>query len=224
MMGDATADEGGISLPVFLHDGEREISIGSAVVRPSLKFSDLQSGISQRLGLSPNQISIYLAERRLYRSWPRKIAVNAKFNFATITGSKDSYFLVFLKRSKGREKVQSMAKQRLPPENVMLLRRGTGPSDQLYGGGYSVPIVDPYEYDRRMRELAVERERYLMMTMMNSHKNYATVKGADMFCEECVKAREMSSESKPEFHWCPNDAVIAGFRSPAGPVCRPGKR
>lgn len=207
-------------MPVFLHDGEREISIGSAVVHPSLKFNDLQSGISQRLGLSPHQISIYLAERRLYRSWPRKVAINAKFDFATVTGSKDSYFLVFMKRSKAREKVQGIAKPRLP-ENVMLLRRETGPGDQPYVGEYRVPIVDPYEYDRRVRELAVDRERYLMMAMMNSHDNHAPVKGAEVFCEECEKAKE--SDSVPEFHWCQNDEVIAGFRSLAGPVSRPGK-
>ncbi|OWM79036.1 hypothetical protein CDL15_Pgr003207 [Punica granatum] len=223
MIGDGPA---GISLPVILHDGEKEISIGYAAVRPTMKFNELQSGISQRVGLSPHQISIYLAERRLYRSWPRKVAINAKFNFATITGGKDLYFLVFLKRSRAREKIQSFAKQR-PPENVMLLRRDTAMGDQMYGGGYGVPVVDAYEYDRRVRELAAERERYLMMTMTNSNNNNNAplMKGVEeVFCEGCEKAKETVSEPEPDFHWCRNDAVIAGFRSRAGPVSRPGKK
>ncbi|KAK4743322.1 hypothetical protein SAY87_001323 [Trapa incisa] len=204
-MGDATGGQGVISLPVFLHNGEREISIGSTVVHPSLNFNDLQSVISQRLGLFPNQISIYLTDRRLYRSWPRKVAVNANFDFATVSGNKDSYFQVFMKRSKAREKLRCIKNPKLL-QNVMLLKREAVVGDQV-------------------RELAEMRKRHLMMNIMNSYIDYAPVMAAEaLFCEECEKAKETASESSdlvPEFHFCRNDMVVIGFRSSAGPVFRP---
>ncbi|KAK4789515.1 hypothetical protein SAY86_016819 [Trapa natans] len=216
-MRDATGGQGGISLPVFLHNGEREISIGSTVVHLSLKFNDLQSVISQRLGLFPHQISIYLTDRRLYRSWPRKVAVNANFDFATVSGNKDSYFQVFMKRSKAREKLRCIKNPKL------LLKREAVVGDQMYGGRYTAPFV--FEYDRQVRELAEMRKRHLMMNIMNSYIDYARVMAAEaLFCEECEKAKETASESSdsvPEFHFCQNDMVVIGFRSSAGPVCRP---
>ncbi|KAK4777541.1 hypothetical protein SAY87_017728 [Trapa incisa] len=226
-MGDATGGEGGISLPVFLHDGEKEISIGSTVVHPSLKFNDLQSVIGQRLGLSPSQISIYLAERRLYRSWPRKVVVNAKFDFATVNGNKDLYFLVFMKRPKTGEKLQGIEMPRLL-ENVILLKREAAVGDQLYGGMYGSSFVDPFEYDRQVRQLAEERKKCLMMTIMNSHSDYAPVKTAEvLFCVDCERANETTSESAdsvPGFHICRNDAVVFGFKTSAGPVRRPERK
>ena len=185
----------------------------------------------------------------------RKVPITAKFNFSAISSrennSEDWFFLVVLKRSRrerrrrtqGRRElhededeeqqrydsssssmsfVQRMSKK--VPENVMLLRRNAGIESQI---AFS-PIVDRVGYENRVRDLLIEREKYLAnmgltRLCLGNRENgavfvndNAAVRNGVVACEECNR-REVG------FHWCVYDAVTFGFKSPAGPIARPVK-
>lgn len=118
--------------------------------------------------------------------------------------------------------VQRMSKK--VPENVMLLRRNSGIESQI---AFS-PIVDRVGYENRVRELLIEREKYLAnmgltRLCLGNRENgavfvndNAAVRNGVVVCEECNR-REVG------FHWCVYDAVTFGFKSPAGPIARPVK-
>ncbi|KAK4803787.1 hypothetical protein SAY86_003604 [Trapa natans] len=95
----------------------------------------------------------------------------------------------------------------------------------MYGDVYMESFVDSFEYDQMVRELAEVRKRCLVMSIMINYSYYAPVMADEaLVCEECEKAKETpteSADSVPEFHFCPNDEVVIGFRSWTGPVCRP---
>lgn len=84
-------------------------------------------------------------------------------------------------------------------ENVVLLRR----NDAVMGRA---------EYEKWVRDLQLERERFLMSMGMRLRDG-----GGGILCEKCLTG------SDGGFHWCVYDAVTVGFRSPAGPVARPFK-
>ncbi|KAL0309449.1 UNVERIFIED_CONTAM: hypothetical protein Sradi_5887200 [Sesamum radiatum] len=55
---------GGPAFPVLFFDGEREMNIGDVKINPTLEYKPFQLMLSQKIGISPNQISIYLVDRR----------------------------------------------------------------------------------------------------------------------------------------------------------------
>ncbi|KAG2686708.1 hypothetical protein I3760_09G020100 [Carya illinoinensis] len=238
----------GVSFPVVFFDGEREMSIGHVVVHPSLEFKNFQSILSRKIGISPHQFSVYLAVK--YRSETlRKIPITGKVNFAAISREKDCFFLVILKRSRRERKrrtrkefqgdeyhASSMSvvqrRNKKVPENVMLLRRDAGTEGQPFPG-YVSPIVDRNGYEKRVKELQMERERYLMNMGMSGlslekednggvgERGVARNGVVDVECEECMRAKQKGDEVG--FHGCVYDTVTVGFRSPAGPIARPVK-
>ncbi|PIM98634.1 hypothetical protein CDL12_28881 [Handroanthus impetiginosus] len=132
----------GPSFPVVFFDGEREMNIGEVKIHPTLEYKPFQHMLSQKIGISPNQISIYLIFRKKNPNWPfsedrRRIPITGKVNFALICRQKDCSFLVVLKRSrKSRNRRERMIEgvefsdnefsppmMHSVPENLMLLRR-----------------------------------------------------------------------------------------------------
>ncbi|RVW44567.1 hypothetical protein CK203_083110 [Vitis vinifera] len=218
----------GVSFPVVFFDGEREINIGDVVVFPSMEFKNFQSILSQKIGISPHQISIFLDCQRKSRSsmeTRRRIPITGKVSFSAILREKDCFFLVVLKRSRRERRRKSRLLNEVeeeeenfttrntvaPPQKLHLLRRNQETTDQTFSG-------------------FIQREKYLRSTNLHSipNENYDFPVtnnriGRDVIvCEECVKAMTMG---KPvPFHWCVYDAVTVGFRSPAGPIARPVKR
>ena len=88
--------------------------------------------------------------------------------------------------------------------------------------------MDRVGYKNRVRELLIEREKYLAnmgltrLCLGNQENSavfvndIAAVRNGVVVCEECNK-REVG------FHWCIYDVATFRFKSPAGPIARPVK-
>ncbi|KAG8376818.1 hypothetical protein BUALT_Bualt09G0103400 [Buddleja alternifolia] len=169
---------GGPAFPVLFFDGEREMNIGDVKINPTLEYKPFQLMLSQKIGISPNQISIYLVDRRKHASPPfseerRRIPITGKVNFGLICRQKDCCFLVVLKRSrKSRNRRERMISgvefsDFLPeneftpppmhtmPENLILLRRNQQLPfyDQITQSGLA-------DLNDRLQNLRVQRENY----------------------------------------------------------------
>ncbi|KAK2655403.1 hypothetical protein Ddye_008455 [Dipteronia dyeriana] len=180
--------------PVIFFDGDREINIGSVVVHPSLDYKSLQSTFSRKIGLSPNQFSVFLADRKT----SRKIPITGKANFSAISREKDCLFLVVIRSSRDSRSRRQKRQPEQPVADVMLLKRN----------------IDFFEKDLE------KRENYLSKTGPGGDRKGAN--GGVFVCEYCV--RDQQAGGAVGFHWCVNDTVITGFRSKAGPIARPVTR
>ncbi|XVF07543.1 hypothetical protein REPUB_Repub06bG0148100 [Reevesia pubescens] len=98
----------------------------------------------------------------------------------------------------------------------MLLRRGGCGGNNLMDPRVFMGLD---EFERRVRDLQMEKERYLVNLGKANLRIERESKG--VVCEECDNAKVFRREVG--FHWCVHDAVTSGFRSHAGPVARPGK-
>lgn len=136
---------GGPAFPVVFYDGEREMNIGDVRIYPTLEYKPFQLMLSQKIGISPNQISIYLVDKKKNHKSPfweerRRIPITGKVNFNLICRQRDCCFLVVLKRSRKsrnrRERTANIIEfgdihenEFFPPrihsvpENMILLRR-----------------------------------------------------------------------------------------------------
>lgn len=222
-------DGGGVTFSVVYFDGATETTVGEVTVDSSFNFNKFLSFLSQKIGISPHQFSVYLAT---FGS-NRKIPITAKVNFATIvrdnaaSASASSFF--FVKRSKRprRNKVRSNKGSRNndnkinnPPANAVLLRRNAAVPfsgfDTLAAG------LGRVGFEKRIMDLQMERERFLMsMGIGNLCLGRETpTSGGDcggVVCDECSMGMDGG------FHRCVFDPVTVCFRSPAGPVARPVK-
>lgn len=235
----------GVSFPIVFSDGETETDIGNVVVNDALEFKLFLSLLSNKIGISPHQFTVFLSSP----DTRRRIPITGKVNFGAISREKNCFFLVELKRSR-REKRRSKNSQiqhhhhqdfqeneydntasfgahkpvnkSLSLENVMLLRRGME-IENVAGLGF--PFAGRVEYENRIRELQMEKERYLMNMGLGRSDGLGLGLGRGggvaVVCEECSRAKAMGREVG--FHWCAYDAVTFGFRSPAGPISRPAK-
>ncbi|GFY97957.1 hypothetical protein Acr_12g0004980 [Actinidia rufa] len=215
-------DGRGANFPVMFSDGEREINIGSVTIHPSLEFKTFQSGLSNKIGISPNQITVYLVylkNTNLPMEGRRQIPVTSKMNFAASGIDFGDYL---------------PENEFLPsPEKLLLLRRNQPYLSNPPASGYSSPRYDrisPLEFsdfNERLRKLQIRRDNYEMMmesnviATANLDSDSSTVSHNRPICEECEIARE--KETSAPFHWCVFDTVVVGFRSPAGPIARPRK-
>lgn len=197
-------DGGGVSFSVVYFDGETESNVGEITVDSSFSFNKFLSFLSHKIGISPHQFSVYLATF----GTNRRIPISAKVNFSDIArGAAAASSFFFVKRSKRPRRGKSRSKGSPrndniitpPPGNVVLLRRDTAAPFTGFG-----KIPGRAEYEKRVRDLQIEKERYLM------HMGIGGV-----ICKECLTGMDGG------FHRCVFDAVTVGFRSPAGPVARP---
>lgn len=120
-----------------------------------MNFKGLQLIISERIGISPHQFSIFLVSREKRGS---RIPVAAKTNFSKIYREKDWLFLVALKSSwrerriKGHEMMTgNTVRSRFDPQpgNLMLLRRDDN-SVAINGNG--LPGLDLGRVGSSMRD------------------------------------------------------------------------
>nr|XP_016463125.1 PREDICTED: uncharacterized protein LOC107786187 [Nicotiana tabacum] len=137
----------GPEFPVVFFDGEREMNIGSIRVYPLLEFKAFQLMLSQRIGISPNQISIYLSDRKSSKFEDRRrIPITGKANFGLIALEKDCFFLVVLKRSRKSRSRKAraefggfMTENEFPVSTPPILLRRNQPETNL---GFVSPFYD----------------------------------------------------------------------------------
>ncbi|ERN16136.1 hypothetical protein AMTRI_Chr11g95390 [Amborella trichopoda] len=204
---------------VIFFDGDVDIEMGHISIHHALTFKRLQSLISQKLGMSPNQISTSLVCRKSNQK-RLKIPITETTSFSQIlihNSNLDSFFLVTIKKPKRdrRSKPQRIEEGALPskisPEKTLLRRNPDSgkpnPGNGLqFTGGYPSP------------ESYFANGNY----GIDGRGLFSTVKErTSTVCELC---RE-SKERPVPFHLCVYDAVTVGFRgpSPAGPIGRPRK-
>ena len=202
---------GGVAVfPVAFYDGEREINIGNVRIHPSLDYKTFQSILSQKIGISANQITIYLVEGKRSKFSPeihRKILITGKANFSVIAreANKECFFLVVLKRSR-RDRRRNKPKQSsvelgeyLPesaflrpqwPENILLLRRNQNQNETDLINSKLSDYASPYynqfaqaelaNYNERVHNLLLSRENYVK-DVSNKQSDLKVQLGLDYF-------------------------------------------
>ncbi|KAL0316049.1 UNVERIFIED_CONTAM: hypothetical protein Scaly_1981600 [Sesamum calycinum] len=199
---------GGRAFPVVFFDGEREMDIGDVKINPALEYKRFQLLLSEKIGISPNQISIYLINRKKNPKAPfsedrRRIPVTGKVNFGSICRQKECSFFVVLKRSrKSRNRRERMINSVdfanfLPqvelsrasvhplPENLILLRRNQ--PTPLYDHIIQSELDDLNgrlqldDLNGRLESLRIQREYYQMAMAKGTPNspNYASEHGSD---------------------------------------------
>ncbi|XP_055808561.1 uncharacterized protein LOC129877104 [Solanum dulcamara] len=237
----------GSVFPVIFFDGEREISIGNIRIQPTLVFKPFQVMLSERIGISPNQISIYLCDRQGSKFEDRrKVPVTGKANFAVISREKNCFFLVVMKRSRkvrnrkvktngvelGEFLKENVLSHLSSSENLILLRRNQTEMNQLYD---QITQTELASMNEPVQNLQLQRENFdlVMQTTnpnlmhLNSPSSFPRIQDTypkkKSLCYEC--ANTTSNGETSMFHHCNNDTVLVGsFRSRSGPVNRPKKQ
>ncbi|CAL5207465.1 unnamed protein product [Lathyrus oleraceus] len=212
-------DGGGKQFPVVYCDGEREFDLGILMVDPTMNIKSILFILSQKIGISPYQFSVFIADNNTNR----KIPFTAKLSLDTVTRDGGAEY-IYVKRSR-RSKKSPVQKKNLS-EKLMHLRR----DGVVDGNSRSVSAVAPSlfergEMERRMLNLCKERDAAFLKSM--DTVEYLR-RGAQMgngggsgcaVCKECLMAEV--AETDGDFHLCLRDEVVIGFRTTAGPVSRP---
>lgn len=232
----------GPEFPVVFFDGEKEMNIGSIRVYPLLEFKAFQLMLSQRIGISPNQISIYLCDRKSSKFEDRRrIPVTGKTNFGLIAREKDCFFLVVLKRSRKSRNRKGVHKSEneFPVDNLILLRRTHPNPNQNHHFGFGSPFFDQipqfelenlneklqslkinnynYDYDYSM---GMSQPNPILMHRNNPYPNpdpdpFPRIQDTFPMKKkaECEQCKGKNGiEEIPSFHHCINDPVVAGGR------------
>ncbi|MCD7453094.1 hypothetical protein HAX54_019672 [Datura stramonium] len=241
----------GPEFEVVFFDGEREMNIGSIRVYPMLEFKAFQLMLSQRIGISPNQISIYMCDRKSSKFEDRRrIPITGKANFGLIACEKDCFFLVVLKRSR-KSRNRKTAKSdygggfmtenefpvSTPPDNLILLRRNQPDMNHLGLGSSFYDQISQTELENlndQLQSLKIQRDNYttIGMSQLNPtliHLNnpypdpFPRIQDTFPTKSKCKHCKGNNGNEKIlNFHHCTNDpAIVGGYRSRFGPVRRP---
>ncbi|KAL2534535.1 Uncharacterized protein Adt_07886 [Abeliophyllum distichum] len=224
------------------------MNIGSVNIDATMQYKSFQLMLSHKIGISPNQISIYLVDRKRISKFEdrRRIPITGKVNFALISREKDCCFLVVLKRSRksrnrrvgmnGLEFADFLPENDYTPEpvpdNLILLRR-----DQTAPLFDQITQTELENLNDRLQNLRVRKENYQMpmarpnfipgmdpdpILNLNSNSYQMMSKNVNKaFCKECVNWKNNGEAAS--FHPCVNDPVITQYRSRFGPIARPSK-
>lgn len=172
---------GGPAFPVVFFDGEKEMNIGDVRINPTLEYKPFQHMLSRKIGISPNQISIYLVDRWKSPKSPfsedrRRIPITGKVNFNLICRQKDCCFLVVLKRSRKARNRRERAMNGLDfadvsperefsrpamhsaPDNLILLRR----NQQVPSFHDQIVQSELAELNDRLQSVEAQRENFQM--------------------------------------------------------------
>ncbi|KAJ8426232.1 hypothetical protein Cgig2_009676 [Carnegiea gigantea] len=183
--------------PVVFFDGEREIDLGTIVITPGMTFHAFRSIISQKIGISYHQLTIYFERTTSpyqHHHHHRRHPVTSKFNFSAAMGeSSFAFFRVVLKRS-----------------HRLRRRRLRNPTLEAQYMDYAI----------RLRE-EMEREKGRISSDDGVSSSGCTSSDR-VLCDVRLNYSTMESETVP-FHWCKNDAITLAFRSHAGPIGPPSK-
>ncbi|KAL6997948.1 hypothetical protein U1Q18_008072 [Sarracenia purpurea var. burkii] len=235
------ADGGSVYVPIVFMDGDTKIT--GVRVNPSAKYNDLESGLSSRLGISPNQIRVYILPRKpnsLYLCW--ESFITAKFNFPAIVRERVCVFVVVFKRiqenPKPRQGGGELSGHDSPnynevaglefvddgDENSQILQTQQEKPERREGGG-EVSGQDSRNYIKVSGQEFVDDDddddENLDILQIEQGKKESLMENDRPFCEECAGANGKGT-SEP-FHLCKYDAVIERFRTEAGPIARPSR-
>ncbi|CAA0842989.1 Unknown protein [Striga hermonthica] len=202
------------TFPVFFFNGEREANVGDVEIYPALEYKSFQLMLSQKIGVSPNQISTYLVDwkntaRSPFAGDRHRTPITGKTDFASLCRRKDCCFLSILKRSRkargrrGRSIDRFAAVEFSPaPEDLVILRKGRA-IGSLEVGDFAGYFVDPPVVNSGLDDPDPD-----------SH-----IGGCGAFCKECWMATRMGYTAP--FHPCVKDPVITRFETRLGPINRP---
>ncbi|CAK8571320.1 unnamed protein product [Lathyrus sativus] len=203
--------------PVVYCDGVREFDLGILMVDPTMNIKSILSILSHKIGISPHQFSVFLADNNTNR----KIPFTAKLNLATVSCNGGAEY-IYVKWSR-RCKKSAVQKKNLS-EKLMHLRRKDvvdGNSRRAYAMAPS--LFERGEMERRMWNLCKERDAALLKSTdtIEYLRRGAQIGngGGNAVCKECLMA-----EMAANFHLCVRDEVVVGFRTTAGPISRPARR
>ncbi|CAI9779805.1 unnamed protein product [Fraxinus pennsylvanica] len=244
---------GGTAFPVVFFDGEREMNIGSVYIDAAMQYKRFQLMLSHKIGISPNQISIYLVDLKRNSKFEdrRRIPITGKVNFAFISGEKDCCFLVVLKRSRksrnrrvrmnGLEFADNLPEYDYSPEpereqepeleNLILLRRNEPvPFSNL------IKQIELENLNDRLQNRRVQRENYqtpmarpnfnpgLDMDPIMDLNSYPMLSQNVNKKAFCKECVNWKNNGEAaSFHLCVNDPVTNQFRTRFGPISRPIK-
>ncbi|KAJ1378478.1 hypothetical protein SESBI_47816 [Sesbania bispinosa] len=202
---------GNTPFTVIYSDGDRENNLGSIVVDPSMNFRRFITLLSQRVGIPPRHLSVFLTAA----GSDRKIPITTKVNLASIAGYGNSHYFFVKPSRKFRKCLTSSNKN--PPQNVVLLRReaaasSSGGVDATAGVTMMAPPQHPPIPD------GIDYRRSLINFMSSQTVNDHHGGGGGAVCEVCLTGNDS------DFHLCVHDEVIEGFfRSTVGPISRPAR-
>ncbi|KAL6969633.1 hypothetical protein U1Q18_043085 [Sarracenia purpurea var. burkii] len=240
------ADAGSVYVPIVFMDGESKLS--GVRIYPSAKYKDFKSCLSNRLGISPNQITIHIFARKKPKNSlmiRRKCSGTGKVSFSTVVWERDCFFLVVFKRMRGKPKPRQGGSEfsgldspdYIEVPRLVFLDNDDDESSTDHNG---VPRLEFVDDDENLQNLQIQREKYATAIKLKSNldmisnvslgsnsfprmeesKGDSTLTASDRpFCQECAGGNG-DGTSEP-FHLCKYDAVIEGFRSKAGPIARP---
>lgn len=214
---------------VTFFNGEKELDMGIIPITPSLTFKSFQSLMSQKLQISPHQITIYFERKNFIPSFNqnhhrRRHPVTSKFDFSSImTESNSAFFWVVQKRS--RRIRRRRTKNSFPGEinvNNMILRR-------------NLKMLEEKEKENYLMSLSLNSNVYNDLGFLYGYRgefyNFsddgASSSGGGSSienhrtCEVCFLSA--TGVETPPFHCCKNDAITHFFKSSAGPIGPPKK-
>ncbi|KAL5067576.1 hypothetical protein RYX36_018463 [Vicia faba] len=215
-----TFNGGGKPYPVVYYDGEREFDLGILTVNPTMNIKNILSILSHKIGISPHQFSVFIADKRTNR----KIPFTAYLNLATVSRDGGAEY-IYVRRYRRFKKKKNIS------EKLMHLRRdGVVDGKKINGSRSAYPVAssvfDGAEFERRLRILHKKGDAAFLMRM-----NAILARGVQMgngggsggeggrtLCKECLKAEV---ETDAGFHLCVRDEVVVGFKTTAGPIFRP---
>ncbi|XAR69822.1 hypothetical protein NMG60_11001547 [Bertholletia excelsa] len=234
---------------VVFFDGVCEIKMGVRIYS-SLDYKTFRLGLSQRLGISQNQMIVYLVNRNDSKSSTRTL-ITRKVDFSAIVRIQDSFFLVELKRARksGMQKARqrefefgkkySVNQSPPVPEKFFLLRR----NQPVLNNQLCQDQIAPPEFalhNERWQNLQIQRQKYemVMSAESNLNKNPSAGLNLDLLprTPQSLKVSTASASNPPFcnecsearkkgttalFHCCVYDVVTTGFRPTAGPIARP---
>ncbi|KAL9227745.1 hypothetical protein vseg_003396 [Gypsophila vaccaria] len=174
-------------IPVIFYDGEREIDLGKVQIIPTMTFKLLQSTLSNKIGISPNHITIYFDRTNninnihTHNHHRRRHPVTSKFDFHAVltagAAGSGSFFWVVLKR--GRRNRRRRKNDAENSQQFVLLRRGNDNNININNNNnnnnnnnVNVSEWEYYEYVNKLRmidQIEREKERYLMSLNLNSN-------------------------------------------------------
>ncbi|KAG6529500.1 hypothetical protein ZIOFF_011699 [Zingiber officinale] len=227
-----------VYFPVVFFDGDREIDVGSVPLYSSLGFKKFQAIVSQRIGVSAQQISLSLVRRKKARVSPdvrRKVPIDETSDFASIVCERDCFILASLRRSRRERRGRSRRKGPGAGEEVALpelkiLRRNPARSGFIDpASGLLVPEavagIGRWEYEVQLRNLQRQRDKFFLSAVADGPLAPFAVPRSPCIASTCEDCEVAKAEGRlPGFHWCVHDAVTVGFRSMVGPIQRPLKK
>ncbi|KAK9723613.1 hypothetical protein RND81_05G012300 [Saponaria officinalis] len=162
-----------VEVPVIFYDGEKEIDLNKVQIVPGMTFKMLQSTLSNKIGISPNHITIYFdrSNRVNHQHHRRRHPVTSKFDFSAVENG-GCFFWVVLKRGRRNRRRRNSKNDVVENcQQFVLLRRGINDNNNININNIN-DCWEYLDYVNRLRmidQIEREKERYLMSLNLNSN-------------------------------------------------------